>query len=52
MTLEFTRGTELDDPAGILLGSGQYRRHIRFTAPDQVDATALAPYVAEAFALA
>jgi len=52
VTLEFTRGAELNDSAGILLGGGQYRRHIRFTSPDQIDAAMVSAYVAQAAALA
>lgn len=52
VTLEFSRGAELDDPHGILLGDGQYRRHIRFAAPEAVDGAVLGRYVAEALARA
>jgi len=52
VTLEFSRGAELDDPHAILLGDGQYRRHIRFSTPEAVDANVLGPYVAEALARA
>ncbi|MET3926478.1 DUF1801 domain-containing protein [Devosia sp. 2618] len=52
VTLEFSRGAELDDPAGVLLGDGQYRRHIRFKGPDAVNVAVLAPYIAQACALA
>lgn len=52
VTLEFSRGAELDDPAGVLLGDGQYRRHIRFVTPEAVDAGLVTAYVAEAVARA
>ncbi|KKB84091.1 hypothetical protein VW29_11965 [Devosia limi DSM 17137] len=52
VTLEFTRGAELDDPAGLLRGGGQYRRHLRFTSPDQIDAAVVSAYVTQAAALA
>lgn len=52
VTLEFTGGAELDDAAGRLLGTGQYRRHFRFTTPDDIDAEVVSAYVAEAFAKA
>lgn len=52
VTLEFSRGAELSDPSGILLGDGKYRRHLRFTAPEQVDARLITAYVAEALSRA
>ena len=52
VTLEFTFGIELADPAGLLLGSGKHRRHLRFTDPDQIDATRVAGFIAQAYALA
>lgn len=52
VTLEFTFGSELADPKGLLLGNGKHRRHLRFTTPDDIDATVIGPYVAQAYALA
>ncbi|KKC36515.1 hypothetical protein WH87_14315 [Devosia epidermidihirudinis] len=49
ISLEFTRGVELDDPAGLLRGEGKHRRHLRFTTPDDIDAAVIGPYVAQAF---
>ena len=34
--LAFAHGTELDDPTGILKGTGKYRRHISFASPDEL----------------
>lgn len=52
VTLEFSRGAELTDAAGLLLGKGQFRRHMHFTTPEAVDAAVVGPYVAEALARA
>lgn len=52
VTLEFSRGFELADVAGLLLGDGQYRRHLKFTTPEAVNPSVVAPYVAEALARA
>ena len=52
VALEFTRGAELNDRHGRLLGKGQYRRHLRFTAADDIDAAVISAYIAEAFAKA
>ena len=35
--LSFARGSELDDPSGVLEGSGKARRHINFTDSDELD---------------
>ena len=35
--LSFARGSELDDPSGVLAGSGKARRHINFTDSDELD---------------
>ena len=34
--ISFANGTQLEDPAGILLGGGKYRRHISFASPDEL----------------
>ncbi len=47
VSLEFSRGAEFDD--GLLLGDGQYRRHLRFTSPDEIDAARVAAYIAAAY---
>ncbi len=36
--LSFANGTLLQDPAGVLLGGGKFRRHVNFASPDEVDA--------------
>ena len=39
--LSFANGPSLEDPAGVLLGEGKYRRHINFSTPDEVDSKIL-----------
>ncbi len=50
VSLEFSRGAEFDD--GGLLGDGEYRRHLKFSAPSDVDATRVARYITEAYSRA
>lgn len=50
VTLEFSRGAEFDD--GGLLGDGDYRRHLKFSAPSDVDALRVGRYIAEAYSRA
>lgn len=38
VSLEFSEGADLDDPNQMLEGSGKRRRHLKFTAPDDIDA--------------
>ena len=37
----FFRGAELDDPAGLLEGSGRFMRHVKLRPQQEVDSTAL-----------
>ncbi len=41
VNLSFANGTSLEDPAGVLLGTGKFRRHINFGSADEVDAKVL-----------
>src|SRR6266568_7905772 len=41
VNLGFNRGSELDDPAGMLQGSGRWIRHIRISGPDDLDNPAI-----------
>lgn len=47
VSLEFSRGAEFDD--GGLLGDGEYRRHLKFTAPEEIDSARVGRYIAEAY---
>lgn len=47
VSLEFSRGAEFDD--GGLLGDGQYRRHLKFTAPEEIDPGRVGAYIAAAY---
>jgi len=44
----FWRGVELDDPAGLLVGSGEKMRHVRLESVDDVDEAAFAAFVRQA----
>ena len=35
--ISFSKGSELKDPKGILLGTGKYRRHLNFKSSEEVD---------------
>ena len=43
VNLSFANGTSLDDPQGVLEGTGKYRRHINFRSADEVDSKVLLP---------
>ena len=51
VSLEFSRGAELDDPDGVLEGKGKYRRHIKFTDPDHIGAKSAEEMLRRAFSL-
>lgn len=38
VTLEFSEGAKLNDPQGLLRGSGKHRRNIKFLSIDDIDA--------------
>jgi hypothetical protein len=47
----FWRGVELDDPHGLLEGSGQKMRHVKLTGIDDIDAAALTDFCQQAVSL-
>lgn len=47
VSLEFSRGAEFDD--GLLIGDGQYRRHLKFFTPEDVDDERIGAYIAAAY---
>jgi hypothetical protein len=46
----FFRGAELEDPAGLLEGSGKYMRHVKLRPGSDIDPVALRKLVATAYA--
>jgi hypothetical protein len=48
--LAFSHGTALDDPGGLLTGTGKLRRHINFASSDAVAEDAVGAVVAAAVA--
>lgn len=52
VTLEFSDGAALPDPAGELLGKGKGRRHLKFTSQDPVALARAAHFIALARGLA
>jgi hypothetical protein len=50
LTLGFSRGTELPDPAGLLQGSGKVHRHVKLRRSDDLDQPALRELIAAAVA--
>ncbi len=52
VSLEFSRGAELNDPDGILEGKGKYRRHIKLYDPADILAKDVRSFVDQAFAIA
>ena len=49
--LTFANGTRLQDPEGVLLGGGKYRRHLNFRSPDEIDSRVLLPLIRESASL-
>jgi len=48
VSVEFARGAELADPAGVLEGLGRSRRHIKLHRPEDVEAKQLRDYIQRA----
>jgi len=46
----FFRGAELEDPIGLLEGTGRYMRHVKLLPDRDVDATALVELIESAYA--
>jgi hypothetical protein len=49
VSVYFFRGADLDDPDGVLEGSGKGMRHVKLREPKDADATALKKLVRQAF---
>lgn len=47
----FWRGAELDDPRGLLQGTGEKMRHVKLHGPEDIDEEAFAAYVRQAVQL-
>ena len=47
--LEFSRGYLLDDPEGVLSGSGKYRRHIKLRSLEDLDNYPVRTLIEQAF---
>ena len=47
----FWRGVDIDDPQGLLQGSGEKMRHVKLVGPDDVDAEAFDAFVKQAVQL-
>ncbi len=50
--LIFNRGTDLQDPAGLLEGVGKRARHVRLTSPEQLNNPALDQLIRDAARIA
>jgi hypothetical protein len=51
VTFGFWRGAELDDPNGLLEGTGEQMRHVKLASADGIDREALAAFVRQAVEL-
>jgi hypothetical protein len=51
VTFGFWRGAELDDPNGLLEGTGEQMRHVKRASADGIDREALAAFVRQAVEL-
>lgn len=47
----FWRGVDLDDPQGMLQGTGEKMRHVKLTGPSEVDAQVVTGFVQQAVEL-
>ncbi len=47
----FWRGADLDDPKGLLQGSGEKMRHVKLTGAGDIDEEAFSAFVRQAFQL-
>lgn len=52
VNLGFNRGSTLDDPRGVLQGTGRWVRHIRISQPEDLDNLAVQAFVRAAIAAA
>ena len=52
VSLEFSKGAELDDPQSLLEGNGQYRRHIKLINPVEICRKSVESYIKQAFSQA
>ena len=52
VSVEFGRGCDLADAAGVLEGGGKFRRHIKLLSTSDVEAKSLAQYLVQAERLA
>lgn len=50
VTIEFSRGCDLDDPHNVLEGKGKFRRHIKLRSQPDIAAKHVADYIAAAAA--
>ncbi|MGU3575099.1 DUF1801 domain-containing protein [Brucellaceae bacterium C25G] len=48
VTLEFSRGAQLDDPYSQLMGTGKYRRHIKIVSFSDIKKRHVAEYIKSA----
>jgi hypothetical protein len=51
VSLHFYKGTELDDPNGVLQGGGKQLRHVKIPSLDAIDERVLAPLIKQALAM-
>lgn len=45
VTVEFSEGSQLPDPHGVLAGKGKFRRHIRIDAEHDIEAKCVGEYL-------
>lgn len=49
--LEFSQGSQLEDPDGLLEGAGQYRRHLKLKTVADIEDQQVAAFLQQAFAM-
>ncbi len=48
VSFEFSKGVTFEDPAGVLEGSGKFRRHVKLHRPEDVDDKGCAGFLQQA----
>lgn len=51
VSLEFANGVQFEDPDGVLEGTGKFRRHVKLSCIDDIEAKACKRFLEQALAL-
>lgn len=48
LSIEFSQGADFDDPEGLLQGSGKFRRHLKYTSENDIQANQSEAFIKQA----